>query len=235
MADFLGNLLGSMAGPPKASEKELAERKKAREMAKKMEEKNKQDSKVFRQKMETRIDEFVKLPIGEEKNRRLTFEPMPKYHRSVINDVAEVAGLVAHSFGEEDVDRHVCLWRKEFSPCEDELEAFRQGIEWDPVQNAREKYETARRLQQEQDEDKKRRKTEKNFVPKQVNYQHKYEHLIGNESALAGAKELESNKSYGMVSAEEKKDKRTMEQIQADIRAKKRLKPEPEVQQQTNS
>ena len=91
------------------------------------------------------------------------------------------------------------------------------------------------RLQQEQDEDKKRRKTEKNFVPKQVNYQHKYEHLIGNETALAGAKELESNKSYGMVSAEEKKDKRTMEQIQADIRAKKRLKPEPEVQQQTNS
>ena len=52
---------------------------------------------------------------------------------------------------------------------------------------------------------------------------------------MAGAKELESNKSYGMVSAEEKKDKRTMEQIQADIRAKKRLKPEPEVQQQTNS
>ena len=83
MADFLGNLLGSMAGPPKASEKELAERKKARELAKKIEEKNKQDSKVFRQKMETRIDEFLKLPIGEEQNRRLTFEPMPKYHRYV--------------------------------------------------------------------------------------------------------------------------------------------------------
>merc|ERR1719273_656931 len=116
----------------------------------------------------------------------------------------------------------------------DELDAFRQGIEWDPVQNAREKYETARRLQQEQDEDKKRRKIEKNFVPKQVNYQQKYEHLIGNETALAGAKATEAKKSYGMVSAELKKDKRTMEEIQADIRAKKRLKPD-QSEQQTNS
>ena len=140
----------------RASEKEIAERKKAREMAKKLEERNKQESKIFREKMETRIDEFLKLPIGEEKNRRLVMEPMAKYacfisnaenesciriffliifryHRSVVHDVAEVAGLIAHSFGEEDVDRHCVLWRKEFAPCEDELDAHRNGIEWDPV------------------------------------------------------------------------------------------------------
>lgn len=94
MADFLGSILGSMAAPPRASEKEIAERKKARELAKKMEEKNKQDSKAFRLKIEKRIDEFLKLPIGEEKNRRLIMETMPKYHRSVVHDVAEIAGLV---------------------------------------------------------------------------------------------------------------------------------------------
>ena len=44
-----------------------------------------------------------------------------------------MAGLIAHSFGEEDVDRHCVLWRKEFAPCEDELDAHRNGIEWDPV------------------------------------------------------------------------------------------------------
>ena len=63
----------------RASEKEIAERKKAREMAKKLEERNKQESKIFREKMEGRIDEFLKLPIGEEKNRRLVMEPMAKY------------------------------------------------------------------------------------------------------------------------------------------------------------
>lgn len=96
MADFLGSILGSMAAPPRASEKEIAERKKAREMAKKLEEKNKQDSKEFRLKVEKRIDEFLKLPIGDEKNRRLIMETMPKYHRSVVHDVAEIAGLAGN-------------------------------------------------------------------------------------------------------------------------------------------
>ena len=30
----------------------------------------------------------------------------------VVHDIAEIAGLVAHSFGEEGVDRHVELWKK---------------------------------------------------------------------------------------------------------------------------
>lgn len=77
MADFLGSLLGSMAGPPKASEKEIAERKKAREMAKKIEERNKRESIEFRKESEKRIDTFLKLPIGDE-NRKMVFEAMPK-------------------------------------------------------------------------------------------------------------------------------------------------------------
>ena len=32
--------------------------------------------------------------------------------RQVVHDVAEIAGLIAHSFGEEGVDRHVELWKK---------------------------------------------------------------------------------------------------------------------------
>ena len=115
MADFLGSILGSMAGPPKASDKEIAERKKARELAKKLEERNKQESKVFRQKIEQQIDTFLKGPLGDE-NRNMTFAAMPKVNRSIVHDVAETAGLIAHSFGVEDVDRHVVIWRKEFAP-----------------------------------------------------------------------------------------------------------------------
>ena len=82
MADFLGNILGSMAGPPKASDKEIAERKKARELAKKIEMRNKQESKEFRSEIDKRLDTFLKLPIGDE-NRRMVFEPMPKGMLSV--------------------------------------------------------------------------------------------------------------------------------------------------------
>ena len=55
-------------------------------------------------------------------------------------------------------------------------------------------------------------------------YRQKYEHLIGTEAALDAARVAEAKGSYGMVSAEEKKDKRTVEDIQAEIRAKKKMK-----------
>ena len=130
---------------------------------------------------------------------------------------------VAHSFGVEDVDRHVVVWRKEFAPCEDELEACRQGIEWDPVASAREKYEALKRQKRDEEEEKQRAKREKKFVPR-TNYKQKYHHLIGSEAALDAASVADSKKSFGMVSAESKKDKRTVEDIQAEIRAKKKIK-----------
>ena len=141
--DLLGSILGSMTGPPKGNEKEREERRKAKEMAKKMEEKRASQVKLFRQKIEAKVDAFVKTSVTldrdkptedgsvrdeklEFSNRCHHFEPMNQYERSVIHDVAEVAGLVAHSFGQEDVDRHVVLWKKEFTPCEDEINAFKQ-------------------------------------------------------------------------------------------------------------
>ena len=49
------------------------------------------------------------------------------------------------------------------------------------------------------------------------NYQDKYEHLIGKEAALDAARKTETKAQYGMVSAEEKKDRRTVEDIQAEL------------------
>ena len=113
------------------------------------------------------------------------------------------------------------LYAPNFS--EDELEACRQGVEWDPVACAREKYEAVKRKKQEEEEDRIREKKAKSFTPR-TNYKQKYEHLIGTEAALDAARVAEAKGSFGMVSAEEKKDKRTVEDIQAEIRAKKRLK-----------
>ena len=46
--------------------------------------------------------------------------------RSILHDVCEVAGLVAYSFGEEDVDRHTVVWKKEAAPAEEELACLRR-------------------------------------------------------------------------------------------------------------
>lgn len=46
--------------------------------------------------------------------------------------MAEVAGISSFSVGEESVDRHVVIYKREFAPCEDELAALKRGEEWSP-------------------------------------------------------------------------------------------------------
>lgn len=38
--------------------------------------------------------------------------------------------MVSYSFGEEGVDRYIVVYKKEFVPSEDELNALRRGEEW---------------------------------------------------------------------------------------------------------
>ena len=103
--DLLGSILGSMdaSKPPPPSEKEKVMKKKRKELAAKLEEKHKEAKLKFRTKVETQINDFLK----KENEKTLKFSAMDKYHRSVIHDVVEIAGLVTYSFGEEDEDRHI--------------------------------------------------------------------------------------------------------------------------------
>ena len=103
--DLLGSILGSMdaSKPPPPSEKEKLLKKKQKELAAKMEEKHREAKLKFRTKVETQINDFLK----KENEKTLKFSAMDQYHRSVVHDVSEIAGLVTYSFGEEDVDRHI--------------------------------------------------------------------------------------------------------------------------------
>lgn len=126
--------------------------------------------------MEKQITDFLKDTDSDK--RKITFPPMEKYERSIVHDVAEVAGLVAHSFGQEDVDRHLVVWKKEFSPCDAELDCLKRGIQdFDPETFAKTQAEEQRRAMEEEEEELKRKKEK--FVPNKANYQEKYEHLIG--------------------------------------------------------
>jgi len=213
--DLLGSILGSMDKPPQDSDEKRQQRKKEKELATKMEAKDKQLKLKFREKVEEKINSFMRS--GDLKTHK--FSPMNKYQRSIIHDVAEIAGLVSFSFGEEDVDRYIQVWKKEFSPCEGEVAALRRGEVYDPIKQKQLKEEKAlnERLENE------RAKTVSKIIPK-TNYKTKYEHLVGTDESLQEARKAVTNKSYGMVSAESKKDKRTVEQVQAELRAKKLLK-----------
>lgn len=46
------------------------------------------------------------------------------------HDVAQIGGLIAMSFGVEDVDRYIVVYKKDRGPSEDEIFARRNGEEW---------------------------------------------------------------------------------------------------------
>lgn len=101
-----------------------------------------------------------------------------------------MAGVAVFSVGEEDIDRRVLMYKKEFLPCDEELQAIKRGEEYDPQRSRLEKEERARA-----EEEARTRKPEK-FKPNH-NYKEKYSHLIGTTAAKDAARKTETNKQYG--------------------------------------
>lgn len=110
-------------------------------------------------------------------------------------DVAEVANVLAYSFGEEGVDRYIMIFKKEHPPSEDQLSTLRRGEEWNEEVAKRLKEERERKVKEETEYAKSRKRKE-NFVPNSY-YKDKYQHLIGKEAALEAARKTEANSSYG--------------------------------------
>ncbi|XP_043266369.1 sperm-associated antigen 7 homolog [Venturia canescens] len=214
--DLLGSILNSMDKPPSISDKQKALIKKQREEEVKRHKAEAEKLKIFREKVEEKVNKFLQDDTAKE----YKFPPMDQVYRSIVHDVAEVASVWAYSFGEEGVDRHIMIFKREHAPTDDQLNVLRRGEEWNE--------EIAKRIQEEREkqakedeEFSKSRKRKNDFVPNS-NYKEKYEHLIGKESALEAARKTEANSSYGFVPSENKKDQRSIEQTLADIRAKKK-------------
>ncbi|RWS25585.1 Sperm-associated antigen 7-like protein [Leptotrombidium deliense] len=221
MSDLLGSILNSMQKPPSvsAASKEKLLEKKQQEKLKKIQEEEKAKLRNFRKNIEEKVDKFLQAD-----SPKLEFETMDKVLRSIVHDVAEIAGLPAFSLGFEDVDRHVVVYKKETLPSEDELAALRKGEEYDP-----EKAKLKRELesQEEMEEQRKRRKGE--VIPT-ANYRDKYKHLIGEDAGKTAAQVTKPNKQFGFVPSANKQDQRSIEQTLADIREKKKQKASESVQ-----
>ncbi|XP_053908736.1 sperm-associated antigen 7 [Cuculus canorus] len=220
--DLLGSILSSMERPPAAADAET--RRRAREEAarvKRLQEQDKRQKVEFRKRMEQEVSEFIQA-TGEPRRR---FEPMNKIERSILHDVAEVAGLTSFSFGDDDDSRYVMVFKKEFAPSDAELDAYRRGEHWDPAaaeqrRRLREEEEAAARAEAEA-------AAEAPSGPAPPSpYRDKYRHLIGCEAAKAAARTMQANKAYGCVPVAHKRDTRSIEEAMNEIRAKKRLRQE---------
>ncbi|XP_054169329.1 sperm-associated antigen 7 homolog [Oppia nitens] len=208
--DLLGSILGSMQKPPKTKASE--EQKMAKKANEKMEEIRKHERQHmhrFRQNIEEQINKFM----ANDSETKVEFKPMDKMHRCIIHDVAEIAGLSAFSFGTEDVDRHIVVYKKEFTPNEDELNALRKGEEYDPK-----KVELMKQMELEEKNQKKVH--EKDIIPNK-DFRDKYEKIIGLDAGKSAAQVTTPNKQFGFVPSANKRDQRSIEQILADNKKKK--------------
>ncbi|XP_033097721.1 sperm-associated antigen 7-like [Anneissia japonica] len=214
MADLLGSILNSMEKPPSVGEKEKKLAKERKAKFEKMKEEDRKRKNAFREKIEEKINTF----INDSKQTRLKLEHMEKISRSIVHDIADVAGLTSFSFGLTDDERYVMLFKKEYAPSDEELEAYRRGEEWSP-EIAKEKA----RLKALEEAEMSSSSKKEQFVPAS-NYRDKYKKLIGEESAKEAAHNLTPNKQFGFVPSANKKDKRSVEETLNEIRAKKKLK-----------
>uniref|UniRef100_A0A1L8DBS4 Putative sperm-associated antigen 7 n=1 Tax=Nyssomyia neivai TaxID=330878 RepID=A0A1L8DBS4_9DIPT len=211
--DLLGSILAGMDQPPSVNNKDKELLKKQKEQEEKLLNESKNELNKYRTYVEQRIERFTK-----DNRKHIQFPASDKVYRSIVHDVAEIAGFIAMSFGQEDVDRYIVVYKREHSPSEDEIAARRNGEEWNDA--VADEYRKRREAHAEED---KTKDNESELKPKS-NYKEKYVHLIGEKAALEAAKKTETNKNYGFVPSANKKDLRSIEQTLLDIQAKKRLK-----------
>jgi len=214
--DLLGSILNSMDKnkPPVVGEQQKKAKKQQEEKFKQRQEEERNQLKKFKEKLEVKINLFLQ----DDTCPKLSLEPMAKVHRAIVHEISEIAGLSAFSFGEEDVDRHVVIFKKEFTPSNEELNAYRKGLTWNPEKIA--KYSPIGN----EEESPSVGKPSSSKATATASYINKYERLLGKEVAKDAAKITEINKAYGLVPRENKKDNRSIEQTLNDIRAKKKQK-----------
>ncbi|NXJ17858.1 SPAG7 protein, partial [Dicrurus megarhynchus] len=147
---------------------------------KKLQEQEKRQKVEFRKRMEQEVSQFIQA-TGEPRRR---FQPMNKIERSILHDVAEVAGLTSFSFGDDEDSRYVMVFKKEFAPSDEELDAYRRGEEWDPARA--EERRRLRELAAQQEEAELERGPAPPGPPN--DYKDKYRHLIGSDAAKAAAR-----------------------------------------------
>jgi len=217
--DLLGSIMDKMEKPPAPTtvSKERQAAKKQQEVLKKLQEAEKEKLRKFREDIQSSIRAFMAegntLP-------RLAFPPMDKTKRRIVHDVTDDMGggkFVANSFGVEDVDRHVVVFREDTVPSEQELmdmkAAMNRGEIYDP--------EKAKLKRQQEEEEAKSAKKKAKVVPA-TNYKEKYQHLIGLEAGKSAAQVTTANAKFGYVPSENKKDQRSIEQTLADLRERKK-------------
>uniref|UniRef100_A0A8C4NKP5 Sperm associated antigen 7 n=1 Tax=Eptatretus burgeri TaxID=7764 RepID=A0A8C4NKP5_EPTBU len=195
MADLLGSLLNSMQTPPGVGQSRQVKEQRAR--LEKLQQQEKRYKSEFRKKMELAITEFIQ----DASQQRKQFDNLGRLERTILHDVAEVADLASMAFGDDEELKQVLVYKKEFSPSEEELDKMRGGVSAVRVPSPSPSPSSSELQPRPQ-----RRSR-------------------GIEARLrAGAQTLTAREVYGCVPAANKRDTRSIEQTLHELKERKKLR-----------
>ncbi|XP_070496193.1 sperm-associated antigen 7 homolog [Chironomus tepperi] len=216
--DLLGDILSSMdknkrpglSKPDKMIQKHNEEIRKTAEKERMM-------INNYKLKIQNKVADFLK----NDKVSTMQFPPMEKIFRSVILEACDEAanGLICHTFGREE--RYVIVYKNPPNDLELEARRFFDYKQWNKEIEAefKKKKEEQILLATECS-------TSSQEVQETSKGNNKKTKLIHLECEAISSN---PNRTFGMVSSDLKKDKRTVEETLNDLQQKKRLKT-----QQTN-
>jgi len=184
----------------------------------------KKETKRFTTEVEQKVTKFL-----QDEETRLKFPPMDKFHRQIVYDISETAGLIVNGFGREDKSegRYIMLFKKSHPPSDYEMNCYRKNKSWSEEKEKQEKIRIEK-LKKQQDlsalTTNNSRKRQKKPPQEQDKYKEKYKGIIGTLSAKAAAQVTTANQSFGMVPSDLKRDQRSIEETMLEIAAKKKRK-----------
>jgi len=191
------------------------ERKKKKYMKGKIEDRIKQFvAEIEKQASDIQASENPDLIEMMPKLLKVNFKPMDDIWRAIVHEMAQDYGLESFSVGKGE-ERYVVVCSRQ--PTHSELTELR-GLKKNEAK-------TSHDPEPHQPDDISPSKSHKQGPSSSSSYRSKYSHIIGSTENVEKV-EKPVNKSFGLVSASLKRDRRTIEETQIAMREKKmKLKP----------
>ena len=180
-----------------AQEKERAEREKEKKML---------------DEFRVKTGEQIRAFLGNEEQKWMKYPPQNKILRGIIHECSGEAGLVSHSFGSEE-EKFVMVYKKESAPSEEELEKMHLKFDLNMTE---EEIEKEKKVKQEEE----KRRQERLELEKEYTLKQKMLKKQNKKKKGEAPEDIEAD--LIVLCNTKKRDRRTIEEIQEDLRKTKK-------------
>eukprot|EP00035_Acanthoeca_spectabilis_P023432 m.449354 g.449354 ORF g.449354 m.449354 type:complete len:231 (-) comp19807_c0_seq1:356-1048(-) len=228
---FLANLMGKMEKPPERDPVVEALKKQAREAELELRKQEEKEEERFSTRIQAEVDSFIKSAATIKR-----FPSMKSNERAILHTLSAKAGLFPLAFGDEAADeRSVVVFKQSVRPSDKDVELMDRDVSYEECMAALKV--TKKKIAEEEAADRERRRKEAvGSAPvqpvKQSAKKQRIAELVGDVSVAVAPTQ---KGDYGMVPAHLRQDKRSLEEVERDMRAKRARKEKAAEEEQETS